>query len=341
MTTFLRLLICLLFLGPPGALANDYRITFGSCYEQDNQNLPIWKAINNQQPDLFLFLGDNVYVDSTDPAKFRKDYELLFTNPGVVELMQNVSIMATWDDHDYGLNDGGKDFQAKQVAKAAFVNAFNYPELQNIPKEQGIYHSRVIEVDGKIIRILMLDTRWYRDSLLEHQLSKQTRERFELGPYRPHLDESKTLLGEKQWQWLEQTLLEPVDLNIVVSSIQVLAEFTAWETWANFPHERKRLLDMIQATSAGKTILLSGDVHRGEISVLPMADWELFEITSSGLSANIYPGKPNIYRLGPAYPVHNFGSLELVVKDNVITVNAGLYDQSGVLLGNQTITINN
>ena len=112
--------------------------------------------------------------------------------------------MATWDDHDYGDNDGGKEFSAKQVAKAAFVKAFDYPEIQGIPKDQGIYHSRMVEVAGKSVQIIVLDTRWYRDPLLENRLSETTRERFELGPYRPHLDESKQLLGDSQWQWLEQ-----------------------------------------------------------------------------------------------------------------------------------------
>lgn len=320
-------------------LADQYRIAFGSCYHQDRYNLALWENMISRQPDLFIMMGDNVYIDSDDPARFEKVYAQLDANPGFQKLRQNTAIMATWDDHDYGSNDGGKEFHGKQISKNAFVKFFNYKELHSLPENQGIFHSRTVSLGDKTIQVIVLDSRWYRDPLLKHRLSKKDREQFQLGPYRPHLDDRSTLLGSDQWQWLEKTLARPADLNIIVSSIQFLAENTAWETWVNFPHERNRLLKMIDKYAPAKTVVLSGDVHRAEFSAMPVEDWTLYEITSSGLSANIYPAKPNIHRIGKAFSVYNYGFLTVDSGEKGFTVKAGLYDGLGNRLAEHTIPL--
>jgi hypothetical protein len=35
---------------------------------------------------------------------------------------QSTPIMAVWDDHDYGVNDGGGDFPAKEISRKAFLH---------------------------------------------------------------------------------------------------------------------------------------------------------------------------------------------------------------------------
>jgi alkaline phosphatase D len=41
------------------------RIAFGSCAHQERPQ-PIWEAVLQYRPELFLFLGDNVYGDVRD-----------------------------------------------------------------------------------------------------------------------------------------------------------------------------------------------------------------------------------------------------------------------------------
>ena len=41
-------------------------IAFGSCVHQDRPQ-PIWSAVLADDPDVFVFLGDNIYGDSEDP----------------------------------------------------------------------------------------------------------------------------------------------------------------------------------------------------------------------------------------------------------------------------------
>ena len=41
-------------------LVNTFKIAFGSCGNQ-NDELPIFNNVVNHQPDLFIFMGDNIY----------------------------------------------------------------------------------------------------------------------------------------------------------------------------------------------------------------------------------------------------------------------------------------
>ena len=74
------------------------------------------------------------------------------------------------------------------------------------------------------------------------------------------------MLGETQWQWLEDQLgHSPADLNIVVSSIQVLTTNPLVESWGHFPHAKARLLDLLVRTRPKHLLLLSGGVHYAEL----------------------------------------------------------------------------
>jgi alkaline phosphatase D len=49
--------------------------------------------------------------------------------------------------------------------------------------------------------------------------SREEKDRLGLvGWYIPHADPSTTILGEEQWEWLEQPLRQPADLRIIASS---------------------------------------------------------------------------------------------------------------------------
>ena len=86
---------------------NTTRIAFGSCGSQNN-DLPIFNIITDHNPDLFIFLGDNIYGDTEDMNVLRNKYNQLGSKASYQNMKQNVPIIATWDDHDYGWNDAGK-----------------------------------------------------------------------------------------------------------------------------------------------------------------------------------------------------------------------------------------
>lgn len=99
---------------------------FGSCAKQDRPQ-PIWDAINAARCDAFVLCGDNIYGDSPDPAVLREKYALLAAMPGFAHLRQTTPLFATWDDHDYGINDGGAGFPGAAAAQKEFCDFFQVP----------------------------------------------------------------------------------------------------------------------------------------------------------------------------------------------------------------------
>ena len=102
------------------------RIAFGSCAHQDKDQ-PIWSDIMGSQPELFVFLGDNIYGDSENPEVLAAKYAKLAAKPGFSSLRQQIEVIATWDDHDYGRNDAGRDYPSKEASRKLLLDFFGEP----------------------------------------------------------------------------------------------------------------------------------------------------------------------------------------------------------------------
>ncbi len=102
---------------------NSFTIAFGSCGSQEHP-LPIFDEVVKRQPDLFIFLGDNIYGDTKDMDVLRQKYRQLGNKPSYQNLKKHTEIIATWDDHDYGQNDAGKHYPHKEVSKQIFLEFF-------------------------------------------------------------------------------------------------------------------------------------------------------------------------------------------------------------------------
>ena len=258
------------------------RIAFGSCAEQADSQ-PIWDAILAYKPELFIFAGDNVYGDfnTADAGPLRKAYATADAIAGYNKLRDSVPHLAVWDDHDYGLNDGGGDFPHKAVSKDLFLDFWKVPASDVRRTREGIYNAHIIGPPGMRVQVILLDMRWFRSPLkLTDQRGAPGKER-----YLPDPDPAKTMLGETQWAWLADELRKPAELRLLVSSIQVLAEGHGWERWGNFPLERQKLFDTIRDARANGVVLLSGDRHIGALYREAPADMPpLYEVTSSGIN---------------------------------------------------------
>src|SRR5262245_4561486 len=69
------------------------KICFGSCAKQDEPQ-PIWDAIVAQNPELFVFLGDNIYANTRDMNIMRAKYAQLAAIPGFQKLRSACPIIA-------------------------------------------------------------------------------------------------------------------------------------------------------------------------------------------------------------------------------------------------------
>ncbi len=282
------------------------RIALGSCLDQAKPQ-PIWKAVLDQRPQLFIMMGDNVYGDgpSADLRELRQAYADQAKHPDLAEVRERVPFLRVWDDHDYGLNDGGANFAHKAKAAGLFHEFWqSRPEAP-----EGLYHSRIYGPSGRRVQIVMLDTRWFRSPLKPKTESFPHR-----GRYEPDDDAAKTMLGEAQWAWLEQELRKPADLRILVSGIQVVAEGHGFERWGNLPRERDRLLRLIDTTGAKGVILISGDRHSGALykQERPNA-YPLVELTSSSLNRPYGPPQDaqTPERISELYHRENFGLISI------------------------------
>jgi alkaline phosphatase D len=276
-------LFAVLFL-PCGVRAADadrplQRIAFGSCAHQDKPQ-PIWDAIAAVRPDLFLFIGDNIYADTQDMEVMKAKYQKLAEVPGYQKLLKTCPVLATWDDHDYGANDAGADYPKKVESQQLFLDFFGEPTGSPRRKRQGVYDARVFGPPGKRVQVILLDTRYHRSPLKKREKTAPNE-----GPYLPNSDPKATMLGEAQWKWLEEQLRVPAEVRLAVSSIQVVAEDHGWEKWMNLPHERNRLFQLIRATKAGGVVFLSGDRHLAELSEMDGgAGYPIYDLTASGLN---------------------------------------------------------
>lgn len=48
-------------------------------------------------------------------------------NPGYARLHRNAKVIGTWDDHDYGLNDAGKEFDRKVTNQRLMLDFLDEP----------------------------------------------------------------------------------------------------------------------------------------------------------------------------------------------------------------------
>ena len=299
------------------------KIAFGSCAHEDKPQ-PVLSLAAGYKPDLFIYLGDNIYGDTDNMDTLKAKYARLAAKPEYQQLTASTKTLAIWDDHDYGRNDAGKHYPHKAASKEIFLRFFKEPATSQRRKHEGIYHAEYVQYHGNTVQVILLDNRTFRsDLLLYDSTTKLPREKYFYPiDYKPHISLDSTLLGEAQWKWLETELLKKADLRIIASGSQFAIEFNGYEAWANFPHEQRKMIDLIKKTKAEAVLFLSGDVHYAEISKLTEPGlYPIYDITSSGITSTWDFATPNKNRIeGPVMENH-FGLVTIEwEKDPLITV---------------------
>lgn len=297
------------------------KIAFGSCGYQDEPQ-PVLTLAAEQKPAAFIFLGDNIYGDTDNMDTLRNKYTRWMAQPDFKRLDSTTQLFATWDDHDYGWNDAGKWYAFKKESKDIFMEFFKEPANSERRKHDGIYKTEYIKEGDKTIQVLLLDVRTFRNDVLLYKKgdSLPRKEYFYTPDYKPHTSADSTLLGEEQWKWLEEELKKPADLRLICSGSQFSIEYNGYEAWANFPHEQKKMLELIKSTKANSVIFLTGDVHYAEISRLEEPDlYPIYDVTASGITSTWDFATLNKNRIeGPVMDNH-FGMLTITwEKDPVI-----------------------
>jgi alkaline phosphatase D len=248
-------------------------MAFGSCNRQDAPQ-PLWKPILADHPDLWIWMGDNIYGDSPVMDTLRAKYARQNANLDYQLLKASTPIIGVWDDHDYGINDGDKRFAQKKESRDLMFDFLGMPADALERRREGGYSAHTYGTGDQQVKVILLDGRYFRDTL--SRLDRQ---------YQVNL--TGQMLGDAQWKWLEQELnTSTARVNFIVSGVQFLPTEHVYEKWANFPKEREKLLDLIARSGAQTPILMSGDRHISEIMKLEDTRFPggLIEITASGLT---------------------------------------------------------
>jgi len=316
------------------------RIAFGSCAVQERSQ-PVLDAIRRLSPQLFIYMGDNVYGDvaldnpSADLPELRQAYGRLSRRSEFRRLVHSVPLMAVWDDHDYGSNDAGAEFRFRQESERLFRRFWGIGDDDPRAGREGLYFARIFGPPGKRVQIILLDTRSFRSPLKRVADWKKSGR----PGYVPDDDPAKTMLGEVQWAWLERQLLKPAEVRLRVSSVQVIAEGHPFEKWANLPLERQRLFNLIALTGANGVVFLSGDRHAGALyEYAEGTPYPFYEVTSSSLNRP----KPGIdeagpHRLGALFGAANFGEVDIDWETRQLAL--GLRNSRGGLVDGHSLAV--
>ena len=284
----------------------SYKLGLGSCLHQDYP-APAWTSLKIESIDSFFFLGDNIYGDvpSGKLDNIKLSYKKL--NTQMPEWLRKTEKLVIWDDHDYGLNDAGANYIYKVQSQQIYNDAWNIDQNDPRRSREGIYFSELKDIQGKKVLFIGLDTRYFRSNLIKVG-----------NAYKPNKDTNTTVLGLIQWKWLVKEISQDHDILILGSSIQVLPTEHRFEKWSNFPHERNKLLELLNKLTSN-VLIVSGDRHRSGF----YKQDNIYEFTSSSLNRGIFPSyETDSLLLGKTYTQNNYGiiefyedSLNLFIKD--------------------------
>ncbi len=308
-----------------------------------------------QEPaDAFIFLGDNIYGDTEDMEVLAAKYRQLGNKEGLIALRSKVPVYAIWDDHDFGENDAGKHYPFKQASKKIMLDFWGVAkDSPRRKRTDGIYGSYVIEGKSSVaeeasgrsvnratnaIRVILPDLRYMRDDLDSVGLITYYADRKQKGMGRYKYSEG-SMMSEQQWAWLEAELKQPEKIKLIGSSLQMIADFTGWESWANFD-DRRRFLGLIKKHKVNGVFIISGDTHWGEISKLEEnLDYPLWDVTSSGLTEAWTRVGPNKHRVSGYTDKVNYGFFTVNWDAIDPTIHFGLKDKMGKVVIEQKTSL--
>lgn len=250
-------------------------IAFGGGARHNAEKEYMWDTIAKRNPDAFLFLGDNLYIDDREGFnRHRVYYYRRYLRPEFKRMSASTAIYSIWDDHDFGVNDesGGTDkynpawkLPVWEIFKENWINPYYGGGKEN----PGCWFDfNIGDVD-----FFMTDGRYYRD--------------FKKG----------TMLGDVQKKWLiEKIKASKATFKVIVSGTLWTehADKKGKDSWWGVPKEREEVLSVIDEEKIGGVILLSADRHRTDVYKLERPNgYTLYEFETSKLTNNhTHPTKP-------------------------------------------------
>lgn len=235
---------------------------FGSCNSQ-KRSQPLWEYINRDNPQLWIWGGDNIYADTSDPNIIQQLYQYQNNVPGYKQLKKTTPIIGIWDDHDYGYDNATWNNPMKHISQQLFLDFIAEPSKSTRRIKEGVYTSHTFGQIGQRVKFIFLDNRFNHSS--------------------PEKDAD--LLGSDQWVWLENELkYSKAQVHFIMAGLSILsAKIPKTEEWNDHPKAKERLLNLINKYNPRGLVFLSGDKHFASVF---QRDGHL-EFMSSGMTHTV------------------------------------------------------
>lgn len=315
--------------------APDFTLALGSCSYINEESLDrpgkgygsnysIFESINSKNPDIMLWMGDNVYLREADWDSKTGIYHRYTHSRSIKEiqpLLAKTQNFAIWDDHDFGPNDGDRSFYNKHFTQQAFKDFWaNKSYGLDVNQNEGICST----FSWGDADFFLLDDRFFK--------SPNNRKTGE-----------KTILGKQQLEWLIDALSSSkASFKVIAIGGQVLNTSARFENYECYKDEKNYLLDQIKKNSIKGVLFLSGDRHFTELSKISISetqqlyDWTVSPLTS-GISAS-YKEDTNSNRMeGSLFAENCFGIISFSGNALNRQLKLTLFNKEGKELWNKII----
>lgn len=316
--------------------APNFKMAVGSCafvneaaYDRPGEPYGgehhIYDTIVKKDPDLMLWLGDNIYLREVDFDSYGSiihRYSHTRSQREIQNLLKHCPNLAIWDDHDFGPNDSNGSFIHKDWTLEAFKAFWPNPSygIKDGCNGEGI----TTQFQYSDVDFFLLDNRY-------HRTSKDS-----IG------DTSPTILGKAQLDWLLQALKQSqATFKLIAIGGQFLNSEAVFENYANYPAERARILEAIDKYGIRGVVFLTGDRHCGELSFMPLSNGNgIYDLTVSPLSSRAFDmsKEANKWRVeNTISAVRHFATLEFTGKKKHRVLTMNIFDSNGKLLWTRDI----
>lgn len=274
----------------------ELRFTFASCQNYEQGLYTAYEHMMQEEIDLVFHLGDYIYenagkqggvrrhlgkeIESLDEYRIR--YAQYRSDPLLSGMHARCPWIVTWDDHEVD-NDYANDIsEIPGVDPVQFLmrraNAYQaYYEMMPlrasaVPRGPHMQLYRKFSF-GRLAEFLVLDTRQYRTDQ-PHDGEKHEIDEKAMSP-------QATMLGRKQWNWLQGALLQsPAHWNVLAQQVMMaMVSLIAgqpprysMDKWPGYAHERERLLQFLAERRIANPVVLTGDIHSNWVNDLRVDD---------------------------------------------------------------------
>ena len=251
---------------PAGAA--DFTVAFGSCCRiQFDRVQPIFDVIQRVEPEMFFWLGDNIYGDSDDSGALSELYTRQRVVHSLEPLLRSTPQLAIWDDHDFGYNNSDGQSPFKQESLRLFRSYWANPSY-GTGGAPGIWFKH--SYGG--VDFFFLDGRYHRDPSVGSDMP------------------AKSMLGAAQKAWLKDELLKsraPFKILVSGGGWSSAERADGGDSWGVYTAERNEIFEFIRDRGIGGVVCISGDSHLGELNCIPRSaqgGYDIYDMCSSPLA---------------------------------------------------------